>query len=138
MNAWWIALGVVVALPALVWVGLHVAPAPFPEYPETAVVSTFVPCPSGLPEPVAQFYQTTYGDEIPVIETAVISGRARLRVAGLTFPSRFRFSHVAGQDYAHDIVSTIFGLPLLHVRESYVDGWSRMAVSYTHLRAHET
>jgi len=130
MNAWWIALGVVAALPVLLWAGLHVVPAPFPEYPETDVVSTFVPRPSQLPAPVARFYQTVYGDEIPVIETAVISGRARLRVAGLTFPSRFRFSHVAGQDYAHDIVSTIFGLPLLHVRESYVDGWSRMELPF--------
>jgi len=130
MNGWWIVLGAVVAVPVLLWVGLHVPAAPFSAYAEAGDVSTSVSLPSGLPAPVARFYQTVYGDGIPTIRTAVISGRARLRVAGITFPSRFRFTHIAGQDYAHDIVSTVFGLPLLHVRESYVDGWSRMELPF--------
>jgi hypothetical protein len=65
-----------------------------------------------------------------VITSAVISGRARLRVAGITFPSRFRFIHAAGQDYSHDIVSTVFGLPILRVHESYIDGWSRLELPF--------
>jgi len=126
VNAWWIALGVVVGVPLLLWVGLHVQPASFPAFPDDGEVSEFVPLPADLPEPVARFYQTVYGDEIPVITSAVFSGRARLRVAGITFPSRFRFTHLAGQDYSHDIVSTLFGLPILRVHESYIDGWSRL------------
>jgi hypothetical protein len=61
-----------------------------------------------------------------VIESAVISGRAKLRVFGITFPSRFRFTHVAGQDYRHYLEATIFGLPLMKVNESYLSGKSRM------------
>lgn len=130
MNAVWIAVGVAIAVPILLWVGLQVPAAPFPAYAETGSVSTFVAMPSALPEPVARYYLAVYGDNVPVIETAVISGRARLRVAGIRFPSRFRFTHIAGQDYTHDIVSTVFGLPLLHVRESYANGWSRMELPF--------
>jgi hypothetical protein len=124
------ALGVVVGVPLLLWVGLQVPPAAFPLFPEGAGITAFVPLPADLPEPVERFYQAVYGDRIPVIESAVISGRAQLRVAGITFPSRFRFTHRAGQDYSHDIVSTIFGLPLLHVHESYIDGWSRLELPF--------
>ena len=130
MNAWWIALGVVVGVPLLLWVGLHVPSASLPAFTEDGEVSEFVPLPADLPEPVVRFYQAVYGDEIPVITSAVISGRARLRVAGITFPSRFRFTHIAGQDYSHDIVSTLFGLPLLRVHESYIDGWSRLELPF--------
>jgi len=130
VNAWWIALGVVVGVPLLLWVGLHVPSASLPAFTEDGEVSEFVPLPADLPEPVVRFYQAVYGDEIPVITSAVISGRARLRVAGITFPSRFRFTHIAGQDYSHDIVSTLFGLPLLRVHESYIDGWSRLELPF--------
>ena len=130
MNAWWIALGVVVGVPLLLWVGLHVPAAPFPAFPNAGEVSESVPLPADLPEPVARFYQTVYGDEVSVITSAVFSGRARLRVAGITFPSRFRFTHIAGQDYSHDIVSTLFGLPILKVPESYIDGWSRLELPF--------
>ena len=130
MNAWWIALSVVVGVPLLLWVGLHVPSASFPAFTEDGEVSEFVPLPADLPEPVVRFYQAVYGDEVPVISSAVISGRARLRVAGITFPSRFRFTHIAGQDYSHDIVSTIYGLPLLRVHESYIDGWSRLELPF--------
>ncbi len=130
MNAWWIVLGVVVALPVLLWIGLHVAAVPYPAVCEAGEVSASVPLPSELPAPVTRFYQTVYGDEIPAIESAVISGRARLRIAGITFPSRFRFSHVAGQDYCHDIESTLFGLRLMRVHEAYVDGRSRVELPF--------
>ena len=85
-----------------------------------------IPLPDDLPEPVARFYREVYGEQIPVIYSAVITGRATLRVFGLSFPSRFRFTHVAGQDYRHYIEGTIFGIPLLRVNESYLGGESRM------------
>ena len=96
MKTLWILLGIAVALPALSWIGLHVKPSPFAPFAGEPGTPTTVSLPAGLPAPVARFYRAVYGEEIPVIESAVISGRARLRIMGLTFPSRFRFTHVAG------------------------------------------
>jgi hypothetical protein len=60
-----------------------------------------------------------------VITSAVVTGRALLRPAGPVFlPSRFRFTHIAGQGYRHYIESTIFGIPIFKVNERYVDGKS--------------
>jgi transposase InsO family protein len=52
---------------------------------------------------VERFYRVIYGHQIPVIESAVISGRAQMRLFGITFPGCFRFTHIAGQDYRHYI-----------------------------------
>ena len=60
------------------------------------------------------------------IESAVITGRGRLRFMGITFPARLRFIHDAGQGYRHYIEATIFGLPILKVNERYLDGQARM------------
>ena len=88
-------VGIVVVLAAIGWLGLQVKPKPYPAYPEQTPALNTVELPADLPAPVARHYKTVIGDQIPVIESAVISGRGTLRVKGLTFPSRFRFTHIA-------------------------------------------
>lgn len=123
-------LSVLATLLVVVWVGLQVRPKPRAPYPEQTPALKTIPLPEDLPAPVERFYHTVYGDSIPVITSAVITGRARMRVAGLSLPSRFRFTHVAGQHYRHHIEATIFGLPLLRVNESYLDGHGRMELPF--------
>jgi hypothetical protein len=121
---------VVTALIALGWLGLQIKPKPFAAFRGGPAELKTVALPDDLPAPVARFYIQLYGESIPVIETAVISGRARLRVNGISFPARFRFIHQAGQDYRHYIEATVFGLPLLRVNERYLNGVSRMELPF--------
>ncbi len=108
------------------WVGLTIQPSPFPAFKSSPGKVDTISLPQGLPAPVERFYRKVYGDNIPVITSAVISGHAEVRPAGpLTFPARFRFTHVAGKDYRHYIEATVFGLPLMTVNERYVDGVAR-------------
>ena len=76
---------------------------PSPPYPETTPTLSMIPVPADLPDPVARYYRETCGEEVPLIESAVISGRAKMRLVGLTFPARFRFTHEAGHNYHHNI-----------------------------------
>jgi hypothetical protein len=123
-------LGGLVAIVALGSLGLRITPRPLPA-PEVEPGSVdTVPIPDGLPGPVERFYRTLYGDEVPVVDTAVISGRGTMRVNGITFPARFRFSHVAGQDYRHYIEVTVFGRPLISVNEWFIDGTARLELPF--------
>jgi len=130
MKTLWVLLGIAAALPALFWLGLQVKPVSLRPFPREGAVLGTIPLPPDLPPPVDRYYRAAYGDEIPMIESAVISGRAQLRIAGILFPSLFRFTHVAGHDYRHYIESTVFGLPLIRVNESYVDGRSRLELPF--------
>lgn len=85
-----------------------------------------LPLPAGLPSPVERYYRQTYGAEIPVIQSAVLSGRGTVRFMGITFPARLRFSHVSGKDYRHYIEATFFGYPVFKVNEHYLDGHTRL------------
>jgi hypothetical protein len=119
------------ALIVLGWIGLQVQPASFPAFSQTQGKIETVPLPVGLPSPVAKFYKKLYGEKIPVIHSAVISGHAALRPFGpISLPSRFRIMHVAGQDYRHYIEATIFGFPMMKINESYIKAWSRMAMPW--------
>jgi len=89
-----------------------------------------VDLPEDLPAPVSRFYQAISGDKVPVIESAIITGRGRLRFSGITFPTRLRFTHIAGQAYRHYIEATIFGYPILKVNEQYLDGKGRMELPF--------
>lgn len=120
-----VILAVIVALLLLGWIGLQVQPRSFSAHPKTTVELPTVPLPAGLPAPVERFYRQIYGDRVPVIKSAVITGKVSLRPVGpVTFPGRFRIIHNAGQDYRHYIEATLFGFPVLKVNERYLGGQS--------------
>jgi Family of unknown function (DUF6544) len=114
----------ILALSLIGWLGLQIKPRSFSPYREKTPVLKTVPLPPGLPAPVERFYKTVYGDEIPVIETAVIKGRAVIAPFGVKMPERFIFVHEADKGYRHYIEATWFGLPIMKVNERYLDGKS--------------
>lgn len=118
------------ALIMLGWLGLQIKPESFSSYPALSTKLKNNPLPDGLPAPVKRFYHLMYGDTVPVIESAVISGRGSMRVKGITFPARFRFTHITGQDYRHYIEAAIFGQPLMKVNEHFLDGKSRLELPF--------
>ncbi|MDQ4077857.1 MAG: hypothetical protein M3220_16615 [Chloroflexota bacterium] len=122
--------GVLVGVVALGWAGLRVQPAPFPAVAGPATPPETIPLPAGLPAPVERFYRQTYGDQVPVIHTAVISGRGTMAPFGIALPVRFRFTHEAGSNYRHYIETTFFGIPFMKINEYYVDGKERMEMPW--------
>lgn len=131
IAAW--VLGVLVALLFVAWLGFQVRPAPFPAYAQASREASAkrVPLPAGLPAPVERFYRGVYGDSVPVVGTVVITGRGRIRPAGpLYIPARYRFTHAAGKSYRHYIEATWFGLTILRVNESYLEGKSLMELPW--------
>jgi hypothetical protein len=125
-----IFVGVLVALGVLSWLGLRIKPGRFPAFPQQTGERGALPLPKDLPAPVERFYRQVYGETVPVIESLVISGRARMRIMGITFPARFRFTHIAGQAYRHYIETTFYGLPVMKVNEHYLDGTSRLELPF--------
>jgi hypothetical protein len=122
--------GALAAAAVLGWIGLRVQPAPFAPVTASPGELTMVPLPSGLPAPVERYYRQRYGDQIPVIETAVISGRGTMAPFGVALPMRFRFTHDVGRDYRHYIETTFFGIPFMKVNEHFVDGKERMEMPW--------
>ncbi|MFZ0548777.1 MAG: DUF6544 family protein [Candidatus Promineifilaceae bacterium] len=130
-NAWRGAVLDLVALVPLLFVrGLQIQPEPFADYPQPSQPLTAVSLPTDLPDPVARYYQAIMPDRLPVLDSAVITGHGNLRFAGITFPTRLRFIHQAGQGYRHYIEATLFGFPLLRVNERYLNGqaWMELPV----------
>lgn len=123
-------LGGLVTVGAVGWVGLRVPPRPYDHASVTPGATDAVPIPDDLPAPVERFYRELYGDELPVVDTAVISGRGTMRVSGITLPVRFRFTHDAGSDYRHEIEATFYGLRILTVDETYLDGSARLELPF--------
>ena len=121
----WI-FGVLTALVFVGWLGFRVQPAGFAALRYSGGEPGTTAIPAGLPAPVERFLRATYGgDQIPVLTTVVLSGRAEMRPFGsLCLPARFRFVHNVGQDYRHYFEVTWFGIPILKVDEGYVDGVS--------------
>jgi hypothetical protein len=77
-----IALALIILIPLLLFLGLRIRPQPFDPYPETTPELETVPLPDDLPAPVERYYKAIMGEQAPVIESAVISTRGKLRVGG--------------------------------------------------------
>jgi len=115
---------------AVALIGLRVPPQPFPPVTTGATNLERVALPAGLPAPVDRFYRSLYGSTVPVIESAVVSGRATLRIMGVSLPARFRFTHDVGDAYRHEIVATWYGIPILRVNETYLGGVARLELPF--------
>jgi hypothetical protein len=115
---------------AALWAGLRVEPAPLPTPALADGATALTALPADLPAPVERFLRSLYGEQIPVIDTIVISGRGTMRIQGITFPSRYRFSHRTGDAYRHYIETTVYGATLLKVNEWYVDGAGRLELPF--------
>jgi len=124
MKLVWIILGVLTVLILVGWAGLQVNPKPFQPYTGESQLNEMVPLPDGLPAPVERFYRQIYGEQIPVIESVVITGRAKIAPFGVMLPARFVFVHNTGEEYRHYIEATWFGIPLMKVDEGYLAGES--------------
>jgi hypothetical protein len=123
-------VGALVLLVLLGWVGLRIKPRSLPAISRVAEERGIIPLPEDLPAPVERFYRQVYGETIPIIDSFVLTGRAKMRIVGITFPARFRFTHIAGRGYRHYIETTFFGLPLMRVNERYLDGTSRLELPF--------
>ncbi len=99
MKVLYITLGVLAGLILIGWLGLQIKPAPFPVYNAQTPEFKTIPLPENLPVPVERFYRATYGENIPVIESAIFQGRATVRpIMNIPLPARFIFVHRAGKD----------------------------------------
>lgn len=124
---YWI-LGLLAAVIGALTVGLRVRPKPFPPFPQAQPALSTVPLRADLPPPVARWFHTVFGDRVPLITSAVVSGRGKLIFMGIPFESRWRFTHVAGQGYRHYMEAMLFGRPLMRVNEHYLDGVGHMEI----------
>ena len=132
MKWLWILMSVLAVLSILVLVGLNIKPKAFASYGWLSPVSPeMIDIPTGLPVPVERYYQAVAIDGmLPVVESAVFTGRGKLRFMGITFPGRARFTHKAGYDYRHYLDVSFWRIPLLQVNEYYLDGNSRLELPF--------
>jgi hypothetical protein len=115
-------VGGLIGLAVIVWLGTRIKPPRFksPNWRSRDLGSTHLP--ADLPVPVARYARAVFGDTVPLVESAVLIGRAELTFNGITFKGRFKFYHRAGLAYYHSIELTWFGLPVIKVHERYMDG----------------
>lgn len=124
MRPFLITTAIIAALIFILWLGLQIQPRPFTQPALTQGEIKTIPLAEGLPAPVERFYHAIYGDQIPVIESVVITGRGRMRPFGMWMPARFVIVHRAGYDYRHYFEVTFFGLPFLRINEGILNGKS--------------
>jgi hypothetical protein len=110
------------ALGLLAWLGLRLQPSAYPPFGEAAPPLEVRPLPAGLPTPVERFYRQLYGDNVPVITSAVVSGRGSMAPFGVALPMRFRMLYMIGLDYRSEFQATFFGFPVMSAVETYLDG----------------
>lgn len=123
-----IIAGVIVALAAIGYLGLQVKPRTSPPPSAQAGDVSSVELPAGLPAPVDRFYRQTYGDEVPLFESAVVWGAPRIRLGKLWVRMRHVTVYTPGQ-HDRELAVPWFGLPVITGHEYHKDGRAAMDIA---------
>ena len=120
----WVAAGAALAAGALATRrGLKQLPEPFRI---EAATPHFQPQPMpDLPEPVRRYLEVVAPD-LPVMTSAIVTGRFTMLMKGLHIPGRWRFTHEVGVGYKHEMELTVFGRKVTQGTETYIDGQARL------------
>jgi uncharacterized protein DUF6544 len=125
-----LAIGAALVLAPLARARLLARPAPFAAVAPPSAPPATMPLPADLPAPVARFYRLRYGDAVPVIHTAVLSGRGVMRLGGMPVPLRWRFLHEAGRNFRSYFELTLGGAVVMRANEHYRDGHFRQELPF--------
>ncbi len=83
MNTVLTIISGLVALGFTGWLGMQVPPKIEPVQSETYPAEYITNIPDNLPVPVQSYYSVVFTDKIPVVRTAVFSGKPRARINGI-------------------------------------------------------
>lgn len=116
-------IGVLIALLAVAWSGFKYPPKSLPPHPEETKSMKLIGIPSNLPEPVERHFNEVFDIKAPSIETAVVWGKADLRISGIWVPALFKaYYYIPGHDFVREMEITWFGRTVLKGKDSYING----------------
>jgi hypothetical protein len=130
-----ILAGIVALFAAVIgvgWLGLKVPVSSFPTLTVTTPPLQSIEPPRDLPAPVQRYVEAAFGERIPLIDSAIISGKAELNF-GVTIPARFRFYQQAGKAYYHHFEGGWFGLTVFNGHERYLEGKAVLDLPVAHI-----
>ncbi|KCZ71107.1 hypothetical protein ANME2D_03139 [Candidatus Methanoperedens nitroreducens] len=126
MNGIYIMIIAIISIAVILldigWLGFQIEPESFAPHPEKTKDIGSVELPPDLPEPVRRYYEAAAGSPVPRIDSAVVWGKAKLRINGIWMPVRFKAYYLPGQAFLRYMEVTWFGRTILKVSDSYING----------------
>jgi hypothetical protein len=123
-----VLIGIVAVLLIIGWLGFQIEPESFSPHPEKTKDIVSVEVPPDIPEPVKRYYEAAAGSLIPEVRSAVVWGKAKLRINGIWMPVRFKAYYLPGQAFLRNLEVTWFGKTILKVSDSYMNGEGVMKI----------
>jgi len=122
----WVVVILVVLL-AVGWLGFSMPAGSYPPHSEHTGQLHSLSHLTNLPEPVYKLFVQALGKDVPEIQSAVVWGKAKVKISGLWMPARFKSYYVAGQEFSRFMEVTWYGLSVLKMHESYAAGLGRVS-----------
>ena len=81
-----------------------------------------------LPAPTRDYYLAAIGQELPIIDSALLWGRAKIKLAGFRIPIRWKQYFKAGKSFQWLAEITWFGITIFKADDQYIDKRGRMII----------
>lgn len=84
--------------------------------------------PDNLPAPIRDYYITAVGQDLPIIESALLWGRAKIKLGGIWIPIRWKQYFRAGKSFQWLAEITWFGITVFRADDHYINNRGRMII----------
>lgn len=129
MHDFLVVLVILLGLFGLAAFGFYVFPRPYQPHPVPSRLEERAPLNLDLPEPVYRHFHETLGDSPPLIHTAVIWGRGKIRLKNVWMPFRFKGWYRPGESFIRRMVLTWYRRPLLRGQDSLIGDQGTFALA---------
>jgi hypothetical protein len=120
--------GIAVIFMGIIWLGFQIEPKSFSAHPEKMKEAGAIIVPTNIPKPVMRYYEAAAGSHVSEVRSAVVWGKAKLRINGIWMPVRFKAYYLPGQAFLRYLEVTWFGKTIIKVSDSYMNGEGVMKI----------
>lgn len=103
------------------WLGFQFQPKSFSVSSEIIKTTEYQQLPDNLPSQVYKHFRKVFEDKVPIVESSIVWGKAKMNISGIWAPARFIAYYIPEEGFYRYMEVTWYGIPVFKGYDLYTE-----------------